>query len=277
MLTFQRAYPGRSAVSVLCIAVLFLLATAITGCDENAYEFAADDSNFEAKLESAKMEIDDSNYEAAYQTLTDLAESHPDDARVKEYLSNACAGMVGIDTYNVLEVADEFSDSDVDNGIDLVGRVLGDENYQLTANALQEKQDRLSGCALGYLTSIENMTDDQIVQQGLLSINNAVLTIANIIVEDLEIGEIELTKSNIRNQYSTSAFTDEPTQEELENLSEDVVRITESVTKITEIISDEADANDLSETFSEFTGALDQQRPYGEINAQELINYINNL
>lgn len=249
----------------------------VSSCDENAFEFAEDDSNYEAKLESAKIQVNNSNYHAAYKTLMDLQDDHPDDPKVKEYLSNACAGMVGIDTYNILKVADEYSDSGVDNGIDLVGRVMGDENYKLTAGEVKDKQNRLSGCALAALGQIEDKTDDQIVQQGLLSLNHAILTIANILMDDQSLEEIELTKSGIKKLYSHAAFTDEPTPEELESLSRDIDRVTQSVEKITGIIEDEADANDLSETFNEFTSALDNQSRDNEITGPELIRYINTL
>ncbi|MGM0454299.1 MAG: hypothetical protein ACQERN_14165, partial [Thermodesulfobacteriota bacterium] len=179
----QQFYQGRFFLRIFLVFILSAAMLFVSSCDENAFEFAEDDSNYEAKLESAKIQIDNSDYETAYNTLLDLDDSHPDDPKVRQYLSNACAGMVGIDTYNVLEVADELSDSGVDNGIDLVGRVLGNEDFQLTADEVGDKQNRLSGCAIENLNRIDDKTDDQIVQQGLLGINNAVLTIANIVME----------------------------------------------------------------------------------------------
>ena len=279
MTPIQKLHHGKHLFRVFLIFILPAAMLFVSACDQNAFEFAEDDSNYEAKLESAKIQIDNSDYETAYNTLLDLEDSHPDDSKVREYLSNACAGMVGIDTYNVLEVADELSDSGVDNGIDLVGRVLGNEDFQLTADEVGAKQNRLSDCAIENIALIDDKTDDQIVQQGLLSINNAVLTIADIVMEDQSLDEIELTKNGIKKLYSDSdmAFTAEPDPKDLESLSQDIVRIYHSVEKVIEIIQDEADANDLSETFDEFTRAIDNQAPYGEINSQELIDYINNF
>jgi hypothetical protein len=251
-----------------------VLSAALFGCGGNAFEGISDDDSFEARLETARMNIDDEEYRAAINILSDLKEEQPDNEEVTGYLSNANAGLAGLNTFDLLEVIDDLDEAGNSGSIDMVGLVLGDSDGLLMAGEVPDKLDNLTE-AIDQLNTIEDPTDDQIVQMGLLSVSRIGMTLAKIISSDTGHASLELTEEGIRSEYDTKPeFEDgDVGDEDLENLTNDIQNVGEAVAVMTESYSSD---NDLNEDFLEFKNDLDQNDD-DAIDIQEIENYIESL
>lgn len=268
--------------------LLFLLfvAFALIGCDANILESIADDDSYEARIEEALIALDDEDYAEAIAILQKLLTDYPGKREVLRYLANAYAGLAGLNTFNLLETIDILDDKNAEGSIDMVGLVLGGADGILTSTEITDKKKSLES-AISSLESISNPSEDERVQLGLLSLNHAALTVAEIVMEDLnnnraenaaEITEITLTEAGLEELYPESVtpdFAAEATSERLESLSEDIFRVEDSVTAIASI-TDADTSNDLSESSEEF---LDEIDPDGNesISQEELENYVATL
>ena len=260
----------------LCFAML-----SITGCPgESLFNWYADDDSYEARIEEARIALDEEEYLKAWNILVDLQGDYPDDPVILQYLSNACAGMAGIDTFNLLEVIDQLIDEDQAGSINMVGLVLGGPNATLTGEEIDTKIGHLETCAILELESIADPTDDQIVQLGLVSLFHAALTIADIVVDDLGLGSIQLTEAGLSSLYSPpnpeADFDDIDISERIDNLSDDIVRLANSINAIITMLDlDSVEENDLSDSFEEFR--YDIAGVDNVVTQQELEDYINGL
>lgn len=257
----------------LCFAI-----TAITSCEENSLEWLADDSSYEARLEEARIAIDDREYVRARDLLLQLKAEYPGDPLILQYLSNAYAGLIGLDTFNLLIAIDQLIEAGDTGNIDMVGTVLGDVSGLILADGIDETLANLEN-AINALEEIPNPTDDQTVQLGLLSLNHAAMTIADIVVENTNADQVTLTEEGLGDTYGGTApdLSDEATSERLDSLSEDMDNIGNAVDSIADITGIEAGQdNDLSESFDEFSQDVD---PDGDesITQQELQNYLGSL
>lgn len=268
---------GKGFILGLC-GLLFLgfAIFAITSCEDNSLEWLADDSSYEARLEEARMALDDTEYDRAISLLTKLKADYPGDPLVLQYLSNAYAGKAGLDTFNLLMTIDQLIEANETGNIDMVGLVLGDDGIVTSANIV----DLLANleAAIDELEEIPNPTHDQTVQLGLLSMNHAAMTIADIVYDNT--GEqVTLTEEGLGETYGGEApdLSEEATSERLDSLSEDMDRIGDAVDSIASITgADTTEENDLSESFDEFQGDLDTNAD-GAISEQELENYLGSL
>ena len=251
-----------------------VFSSAFLGCGGNAFEGISDDNSFEARLETARMNIDDEEYQEAINILNDLREEQPDNEDVIKYLSNAYAGLAGLNTFDLLEVIDDLDDAGNSGSIDMVGLVLGDSDGLLLADEVPEKLDNLNE-SIDQLNTIENPTDDQIVQMGLLSVSRIGMTLAKIIQSDTGNASLTLTEEGIQSEYDTKPeFEDgDVSDEDLENLTNDIKNVGEAVAVMTESYSYD---NDLNEDFLEFKNDFDQNSD-DTIDVQELENYIDSL
>ncbi|MCL0033533.1 hypothetical protein M1M99_01805 [Thermodesulfovibrionales bacterium] len=261
---------GKAKVSVCTI--LIIAAFLLTGCG-NALEWAADDDSREARLETARMALDDRNYAEALRVLGELDERYPNDPEVSELLSNAHAGKAGLDTFALLGVIDDFG-VEVKGSIDMVGRVLGGEDATLTAGEITGKIDNLT-YAIDALRRIQNLTYDQRIQRGLLSVNRAALTIAEIIMDDITDVEIKLTEEGISALYKNEPppdFSDEYAAGMFATLPDDMENVADSVEAITKVIGID---NKLAENFKKFKNDVTDK--YENITADSLENYIRGI
>lgn len=262
---------------ILCTLAIALFAFS-NGCNDNLFEPFANDGGPGSKIEDARIALDDGNHEKAKAILLNLESSRPDDPVVLQYLSNACAGMIGLDTYRLLEVVDKLNENDNTGAIDMAGLVLGDENGILTATEIQNKLELLEDCAIPKLLRISSPTDEHLVQLGLVSLHHAILLIGDIVVEERGISAIKLTEEGLRDLYRYQAFVYDLTGDpRMEKLSDDIMHISRSVDAILEISGDpSAEDNDLAENFDAFIDGIDQDRD-GAVSPVELINYINEI
>lgn len=253
---------------------ILVLPSAFAGCGGNAFDGISDDDSFEARFEAARMHIDDEQYQEAIAILDDLKEEQPDNDEVTKYLSNAYAGLAGLDTFELLEVIDDLDEAGNSGGIDMVGLVLGDSAGLIMAGEVQDKLDNLTE-AIDQLNTIEDPTDDHIVQLGLLGVSRIGLTLSKIIFSDTGNASLTLTEAGIRLEYDTKPeFEDgDVSDEDLENLTDDIHYVGQAVAIMTESYSED---NDLNEDFLEFKDDFDQNDD-DTIDIQELENYIDSL
>jgi hypothetical protein len=251
-----------------------VFSVALFGCSGNTFEGISDDDSFEARLETARMNIDDEEYQEAINTLNDLQEEQPDNDDVTRYLSNAHAGLAGLNTFDLLEVIDDLDESGNSGSIDMVGLVLGDSDGVLMAEEVSDKLDNLTE-AIDQLNTIEDPTDDHVVQIGLLSVSRIGMTLAKIISNDTGNASLTLTEEGIESEYDTKPeFEDgDVSDEDLENLTNDIRNVGEAIAVMTESYSYD---NELNEDFLEFKNDFDQNDD-DTIDVQELENYIESL
>lgn len=255
---------------------LFFLIFVFTACDDSAFEGFADDNSREARIEEALIALDNADYSTALSILIALENEFPGNSQILRYKSNAYAGLAGLDTFNLLKTIDQLKDQDKEGSIDMVGRVLGDSDGILSSAEIADKLSKFDN-AISALEEINNPTDDEIVQLGILSMNHAALTLADIINDDTGNDSIELTEDGISELYKgeTPDLTDEATEARLTAISKDIARVGESVETIADI-SGTGD-NDLSTGFDEFRNDINNNVQNDGITQQELETYIGNL
>jgi len=253
----------------------FLVIALLVGCgeDNSILEGLADDGSYEAQIEEARIALDKREYSDALGTLLTLRDKHPGDRTVLQYLSNAYAGLAGLDTFNVLSTIDDLDKAGNSGSIDMIGLVLGDSTGLLTGGALSEKLGNLAD-ALDALNEIQDKSTDQLAQGGILAVAHAALTVGDIILENQNLATIILTEEGIGDQFSGGAdLGNDVSEETLNDLEQDVVMIGEAVSAIDSISSA---GNDLSEDFDQFRTDIDQNND-SDITVSELENYINSL
>ena len=256
---------------------LFFVIFTLTGCDDSVFESIADDDSYEARIEEARIAIDDANYAGARALLLALNADFPNTAEVLRLLANAYAGLAGLDTFNLLETIDLLDDQNNEGGIDMIGLVLGSADGVLTATEITNKLANFAN-AINALASISSPTDDERVQLGIMSLNHAALTIADIIIEDTGNTEITLTDEGLDTLYptgTTSEFSTEATSERLTSISQDIVTISDSIAAIDRVTGADVN-NDISESLEGFQNDVD---PDGDesVTQSELESYIANL
>lgn len=274
---------GVCGLLLLCFAI-----STIPGCLE-------DESSYEARIEEARIALDNGDYERARSLLLQLKAEYGNDPLVLQYLSNACSGLVGIDTFRLLEVIDDFIGMKQEGRIDMVGLVLGGTEGVLKSAEIDKMIELLENCTIAELENIAEPTDDQIVQLGLASLFHAALTIADIVIDDLLLETIELTEDGLNTLYGPTNPPDfdfddngDPLDisSRLVSLSADIVRIYNSIDAILLMASlSTVDQNDLSEAFDRFLRDIDpdidEEMEEGmeevEVTQLELENYIINL
>ena len=267
---------GLCRLLCLCFAIF-----ALTGCEGNIFEGLSDDSSYEARLEEAMIALDDQDYARAKSILTELNADYPNNPTILQYLSNASAGLAGIDTFNLLETIEQINDDPNAGSIDMIGQMLGDKDGVLTVDEIKEKIDNIND-AISALEAIDDPTDDQIVQLGLLSLNRSVLTIGDVIADDQGIQTVTLTENGISNLYpgnTTPNFSDNLVDDQgnnrLDTLTIDNQNINNSIDSITNISGKDSE-NDLSENFGDFSDEIDTDGVDG-ISTEDLENFINDL
>jgi len=236
----------------------------------------ADDSSYEARIEEARMAIDDREYARARDLLLQLKSEYPGDPLILQYLSNAYAGLSGIDTFNLLTVIDQLNENNNAGSIDMVGTVIGSADGVITVGDIDGILANLDE-AISNLDSIPNKTDDQIVQLGLLSMNRSAMTIAAIVADEQNLGPtdtVQLTETGLNGIYGGVApnLTGIVTAAQLTSLSDDITNIGNAVDSIASITG-AGEKNDLGESFDEFSQDIDPNDD--ELVSQtELENYL---
>jgi len=276
-LSFRSGCLVAFALFMICISV---------GCGGSVFEGVSDDGSDDAKLEAARMAMDDGEYNKAAEILKEMLDWDPDDpqdvpeddARTLAYLGHAYAGMAGLDTLDLLKIIDELDERGDSGSIDMAGLVLGDEEGDVTAAEAAAKLDNLN-TAIRSLFQIEeqlgSLTDDEAVQRGVMAVARTTMVLGQVVLSDLGGDSVRLTEEGIDALYSdTPDLEGDVTDTQLGYLSEDIVAMQEAVLALEEIGSD--NDNDLSEDLDEFQMDLN---PNGDdtVTVTELETYLGSL
>lgn len=252
------------------------LACLLIGCDGNLLESVSDDDSYEAKLEEGLIELDDEDYDKAVDLFVRLRSDYPNKEEVCVYLSNAYAGLTGIDTFNLLETISDLEDTDDEGSIDMIGLLLGDAQGVIDQPAVDSKMDLLALAQAAIDTCINRPNTDERVQKGLLGLSDAALIIAGTVMADLGLDSVELTEEGLDALYGGVPDIDQAdiSDEDLARLNDSLDDIADAVAALEEMLGDD-DENDLSESFEEFLMDLD---PDGDgVDRNDIEQYIANL
>jgi hypothetical protein len=255
--------------------VLFILTSMIAGlifftagCDNK--------DSYEAKLEDARIALDNGNYAEAKAILASLAQT----PEVLQYMSNAISGGdLNIDTLHIIQTLDTLKD-DNQGSIDMVGKLLGaDANGILTCSDIDKKLTSVNE-ALQLFKTISTMngslTDDQKLQRGLLSVSRTILTLARIISCDAGVSPVYMTEQWIKanrasfliniNVSNIDAHTN---PNYIQTINEDLDNIEIAALVVT-------GTNDFKTNFDGFRNDLDTSGD-GTITGQEIKDYLSNM
>jgi tetratricopeptide (TPR) repeat protein len=271
----QRHTMTKLSWCIWCVAIVLI----VTGCGNNVLEGVSDDDSDDAKLEEARMALDDTQYSRALQLLNELLDGDPTDPQALAYLSNAYAGLAGLDTLDLLTIIDELDESGESGSIDMVGLVLGDAEGDVTLADVADKLANLNE-AIDSLEQIEangeSLSDDETVQRSILAIARITMVMADVVLTDQGAGageSVRMTEAGLDALYDGEPdFDGDISDEQLGYLADDIERIQDGVAVLDDMGSD----NDLSEDFDEFEQDINPDRNT-IISVEELEAYIGSL
>ena len=189
-----------------------------------------------------------------------LRSDYPNKEEICVYLSNAYAGLTGIDTFNLLETISDLDDTDDEGSIDMIGLLLGDAEGVINQPAVDSKMDLLALAQAAIDTCIDSPGTDERVQVGLLGLGDAALIIANLVLADLDLDPVRADRGRSRVPCMTAfpistSTTTSPTKI-LRGLTTAWIDIADAVDALEEMLGADEE-NDLSESFNEFLMDLD--------------------
>ena len=258
---------------LLCIGLAGLLIS----CGGNLLEDVSDDSSYEAKLEEGLMALDDEDYDKAVDLFVSLRSDYPGKEEVCVYLSNAYAGLTGIDTFNLLETIDDLQQTDDQGSIDMIGLLLGDARGVIDQQGIDDKMTLLSMAQAAIDTCIDTPDTDERVQTGLLGLGDAAMIIANLVLADQGLDSVELTEDGLNALYGSAAsidFSGDISTEDLQRLNDNLDDVRDAVGALEENLGVDEE-NDLADSFDEFLMALDPDGNGADI--ADIEHYIDNL
>lgn len=247
----------------ICIALTLSI---LTSCD--------DEDSTEAKLFDAEQALDDGNWEEALAILQSMGTSE----EVLQYISNAYAGQVGINTFDLLNTIDELdgenNGTDESGSIDMIGKLIGAENDVLTCSTITGKLGTITD-AIYNMTQITDLLgitldDDQKVQLGLASLTRTVLIIAKLICLDSGEAQITMTEAWIKNYWDThpgfeiSGATWTTVDAELGESYQDMLN--NDIQNVAAAVDAMSDGNDIKDDFDQFMSDIDNGQGGGTAN-----------
>lgn len=263
-----------------------LMVFLVIGCSDSALESFSDENTFEAQMEEAQIALDDADYIGAVEILESMAVDYPDNQTVKQYLSNAYAGLGGLDTYDFLATIDELNDKGRSGSIDMVGSVLGDSNGTLSETQIVDKlsnMDRaieimgelIDGQGSATVQALQFPDGDRIVQRGLLGISRIVLLMADMIIDQLRVEEVVMTEDGLQGMYANNTPDFEGIYDSIisDKLAGDIAGIALAVAAIYEIYGID---NDLYDDFKLFLDDLDKDGNR-RVSQEELESYLHEV
>lgn len=256
----------RMAVMVMCAISLVAMTV---GCD--------DEETPEARLEEAKIAIDDGDYDTALSILAGLG----DNVEVLDTRATAYAGKAGIDTFEILSGVDDGDADGNDGSIDLFGRMLGTGELGLLACA--EITDRLSAMDRAIFNlvqsagSAESLSENGTVRLGIYGLTDFVLLVGQVLCRHFgdkvsppgSVGLTEAWIQSIKALPDVDFFAMELTAEELAQMNRDIGYVYGAIPAL-------GAGNDLAEEFDAFLLEIDPDRD-GEIEETEFANYLSGL
>jgi hypothetical protein len=267
-------------------AIILILLIPLGGCGDSVFEGISDDGSYEAKLEEARIALDDADYTKAIHLLEQLNAEDPNNQEVRQYLSNAYSGQGGLDTYAFLETIDDLEEEGKSGSIDMIGKVVGSDDGTLSSQEVTAKIGNMDDAialmdnlivARG-LSGVERSVqtnDDRIVQRGLLGITRIVLLIGDLIIEQLGLLEVVMTEDGIQLIYADEEPDFDGIFDDLihDKLADDIFTVAEAIDVIEEISGSD---NDLHEDFDDFLNDIDADRN-NRITQLEIEDYLRDI
>lgn len=282
------------------ITVIFTLTTS---CEN--------ESSTDAKIFDAREALNDSDWEKARKILLTL---DPND-EVLQYLSNAYAGEVGINTFDLITTINELDEEGKSGSIDMIGKLIGDEDDFLSYKSLTNKLTIINNAieSINKITELPGvkpdvkrdvkrdvklnfklnvkLDDDQTVQLGLASITRIVIIIAKLIYEQTGSTEIQMTEEWItddknKEDFYPISYDSWNSSEILDSEGEPIhysTMLMEDIENVGNAVSVMSDGNDIQDDFNAFKLEIDNG--FGddstagddEITLKELNHYIDKM
>lgn len=256
---------------VIVLALVCLLLTAV-GCDES--------SSDAAKLEDARIAIDNGNYSKAIDILSGMEGTK----EVLEVRASARAGQAGIDTFEILSKID--TDNNSTEGIDLVGKMLGTgADNSLTQAQIQEKAGKMDLAKENLLASVGDnpnaLDDDGKTKLAVYALTDTALILGDILCS--EYGDsldpknaIVLTKDWLNNTLKPVAtVVGNPAYDSLAPTTEQLNKLSQNIVYVSNAIQILGNDNDLENEFNQFK--MDLSGGDNDITADELKSYLKTL
>lgn len=256
----------RMALVAICAVFLAIVAA---GCD--------DEGSLEARLEEAKIAIDDGDYDTALTILAGLDEN----GEVLDTRATAYAGKVGIDTFEILSGVDNGDVDGNDGSIDLFGRMLGAGPQGLLACAQIIEKRSAMGQAIFYLNqsagSVDALSDNATVRLGIYGLTDFVLLVGQVLCRHFgdqvsppgSVGLTEAWIQSIKALPDVDFFAIALTAEERAQMNRDIGYVYGAIPVL-------GVGNDLAEDFDAFLQEIDPNQN-GEIEDAEFANYLSGL
>ncbi len=283
----KQRYPYINLICLLMICLLSIITFVLVSCER-------DDDTKAAKIEDAKTELDNGHYEKAREILEGLDQN---DSQVLRYKSDAYSGLAGLHTFNILEVIKEINIDENKDSLDLVGIVLGETRDGVKTNIISkqkitqslayfnqaaiqlEKIDGLSETVYidADCLAFEILSEDEIqdihFKLALNSQFHAVLEMASIIMNSLNLNEITLSRAAIRALYENEIVDFDSLNGDLlsrlQSIEQDIKRINCALNTLSE-------QNDFYQLFQEFLSQVDSDGDI-KLTEVELEYFLNNL
>ena len=266
---------SRAARMLKGVAILSCIAVALVNCDQNFIESASDDDSYEARLEKGIVALDDEDYAKAVTIFEDLRDDYSNKQEVCEYLANAYAGFIGVNSLDFLEIINEMEADDA-GSIEIAGLLLGDSGAVLTQSDVNNIRDYLQKAFDTFNDCIPVRDDDQAVQLGVMAYFDAAMVIAQVVLDDISADWIQLTEEDLRLLYAVKPdFSDVPAiADYMADLNRNLKYLAAAVTVLADLSGE--DDNDLQDAFEDFLSDLGYDEASG-ITYQDLENYIDGL
>lgn len=265
----------KGAILPLLVAVILC----VGGCSSNLLESVSDDSSREADIESARIAIDDGDYQRAADILEPWYDPLAPDHEIARILASAYMGKAGIDFTYVLENSDESDGDSFDTlasalTLDITGRARpGSESGGGRFIVFDSADDMLGdlGKAKEFLDALfrshvdNHLAPDQddIIRMGVASAAHFIITVGKAAAE-LNGCNIPVNKYAYREIFPDdagldallddfSSLIDDPENDTLASLREDLVQVSAAIDVFDEVLGPD---EDIAREFSDFLSKI---------------------
>lgn len=255
----MRVKDGFLVVFLLMLA--FLLGGADSGgCGGNLFENLADDSTPEAKIEAAKIDLDNGNYAGAIATLQQLCGTNTSaptcDTQTASLLASAYSGRAGLDVFNVIKQATTTASGAIGS--------FSTISTLLPTSTPANKQDMHNAVALLSSIPASSRTPNQNLELAIMGAADLIITVG----ADL----------NINFDANTGVPSTVPTLTQLqtaENNTGTVTQVSNDLLLVAQGVTGSGLVNEsLTNDITDIRNNLDNNPQNGTVTANELCSYL---
>ena len=176
-------------------AIILLILLLLNACSKDSmFQGISQDSNREAKVEQASMDLDNENYDAVISELSALYTTTTLDPKVAHLLASAYMGKAGLDTtlFVAYSGVTDLASTTTSSGtvlFDKVASLLSPPNITIAQNGGKTIDGKLAPDYLNYISDAQRIleslnkkgiaTDDDRIQLGMASTAHFILHIGN--------------------------------------------------------------------------------------------------